>query len=59
MRNSVLMQEAHFKLNAYKDQLLIGSISAIGSIIDPFRHTAKVRIDVTIPASSRWACLAR
>ena len=37
------------KLNAYPDKVLKGSISNIGSILDPNIRTAKVRIEVANP----------
>jgi len=40
---------AEIKLNAYPDKVLKGTISNIGSILDPNIRTAKVRIEVTNP----------
>lgn len=44
-----LGQETLVKLNAYPGRPLTGSISDIGSIIDPSGHTAKVRIEIANP----------
>ncbi len=42
-------QPAEIKLNAYPDKILKGTISNIGSILDPNIRTAKVRIEVANP----------
>jgi membrane fusion protein, heavy metal efflux system len=42
-------QPADIKLNAYPDKVLKGTISNIGSILDPNIRTAKVRIEVANP----------
>ncbi len=52
-----LGQEAQIRINAYPDRPLTGRISDIGPVLDPSLRTAKVRIEVPIPASSGWACL--
>jgi len=39
-------QTAEIKLNAYPDKVLKGTISNIGSILDPNIRTAKVRIEL-------------
>jgi cobalt-zinc-cadmium efflux system membrane fusion protein len=42
-------QPADIKLNAYPDRVLKGTISNIGSILDPNIRTAKVRIELANP----------
>ncbi|MGD0830600.1 MAG: efflux RND transporter periplasmic adaptor subunit [Terracidiphilus sp.] len=42
-------QPAEIKLNAYPDKVLKGTISNVGSILDPNIRTAKVRIEVANP----------
>ena len=42
-------QTADIKLNAYPDKVLKGTISNIGSILDPNIRTAKVRIELANP----------
>jgi cobalt-zinc-cadmium efflux system membrane fusion protein len=42
-------QLADIKLNAYPDKVLKGTISNVGSILDPNIRTAKVRIEVANP----------
>jgi cobalt-zinc-cadmium efflux system membrane fusion protein len=42
-------QRADIKLNAYPDKVLKGTISNIGSILDPNIRTTKVRIEVANP----------
>jgi membrane fusion protein, heavy metal efflux system len=42
-------EPAEIKLNAYPDKVLKGTISNIGSILDPNIRTAKVRIEVANP----------
>jgi cobalt-zinc-cadmium efflux system membrane fusion protein len=49
MANVRVGQSAEIKLNAYPDKVLKGSISNIGSILDPNIRTAKVRIEVANP----------
>jgi cobalt-zinc-cadmium efflux system membrane fusion protein len=44
-----LGQPVDIKLNAYPDKILKGTISNIGSILDPNIRTAKVRIEVANP----------
>jgi len=46
MANVRVGQPADIKLNAYPDKVLKGTISNIGSILDPNIRTAKVRIEV-------------
>jgi len=49
MLNVHLGQPADIKLNAYPDKVLKGTISNIGSFLDPNIRTAKVRIEVANP----------
>lgn len=49
MANVRLGQSADIKLNAYPDKVLKGTISNIGSILDPNIRTAKVRIELANP----------
>jgi cobalt-zinc-cadmium efflux system membrane fusion protein len=49
MANVRLGEPAEIKLNAYPDKVLKGTISNIGSILDPAIRTAKVRIEVANP----------
>jgi cobalt-zinc-cadmium efflux system membrane fusion protein len=49
MANVRVGQTAEIKLNAYPNQVLKGTISNIGSILDPNIRTAKVRIEVANP----------
>ena len=49
MANVRVGQPAEIKLNAYPDQTLKGTVSNIGSILDPSIRTAKVRIEVANP----------
>ena len=49
MANVRVGQSAEIKLNAYPDKVLKGTISNIGSLLDPNIRTAKVRIEVTNP----------
>ncbi len=49
MANVRVGQLADIKLNAYPDKVLKGTISNIGSILDPNIRTAKVRIEVANP----------
>jgi cobalt-zinc-cadmium efflux system membrane fusion protein len=49
MANVRVGEPAEIKLNAYPDKVLKGTISNIGSILDPNIRTAKVRIEVTNP----------
>jgi cobalt-zinc-cadmium efflux system membrane fusion protein len=44
---------AEIRLNAYPDQAFKGTISNIGSILDPSLRTAKVRIDIENPGLIR------
>jgi cobalt-zinc-cadmium efflux system membrane fusion protein len=50
MANVRIGQPADIKLNAYPDKVLKGTISNIGSILDPNIRTAKVRIEVANPS---------
>jgi membrane fusion protein, heavy metal efflux system len=49
MSNVRIGQPVDIKLNAYPDRVLKGTISNIGSILDPNIRTAKVRIEVANP----------
>jgi cobalt-zinc-cadmium efflux system membrane fusion protein len=49
MANVRMGQPVDIKLNAYPDRVLKGTISNIGSILDPNIRTAKVRIEVANP----------
>ncbi|MGD0802144.1 MAG: efflux RND transporter periplasmic adaptor subunit [Terracidiphilus sp.] len=49
MANVRIGEPAEIKLNAYPDKVLKGTISNIGSILDPNIRTAKVRIEVANP----------
>jgi cobalt-zinc-cadmium efflux system membrane fusion protein len=49
MANVRIGQSADIKLNAYPNKVLNGTISNIGSILDPNIRTAKVRIEVANP----------
>ena len=49
MANVRVGEHADIKLNAYPDKVLKGTISNIGSILDPNIRTAKVRIEVANP----------
>lgn len=49
MANVRMGEPADIKLNAYPDKVLKGTISNIGSILDPNIRTAKVRIEVANP----------
>jgi len=49
MANVRVGQLADIKLNAYPDKILKGTISNIGSILDPNIRTAKVRIELANP----------
>jgi cobalt-zinc-cadmium efflux system membrane fusion protein len=49
MANVRVGQTANIKLNAYPDKVVKGTISNIGSILDPNIRTAKVRIEVANP----------
>ena len=49
MANVRLGEPADIKLTAYPDRVIKGSVSNIGSILDPNIRTAKVRIEVPNP----------
>jgi membrane fusion protein, heavy metal efflux system len=49
MANVRVGEPADIKLNAYPDKVLKGTISNIGSLLDPNIRTAKVRIEVANP----------
>ena len=49
MANVRIGEPTEIKLNAYPDKVLKGTISNIGSILDPNIRTAKVRIEVANP----------
>jgi len=44
-------ETAEIRLTAYPDKVFSGRISNIGPVLDPALRTAKVRIEVHIPAS--------
>ena len=48
-----LGDKADIRLNAYPEQVFTGTISNIGSILDPNLRTAKVRIEVRNPGLMR------
>jgi membrane fusion protein, heavy metal efflux system len=49
MANVRVGQPADIKLNAYPDKVLKGTISNVGSFLDPNIRTAKIRIEVANP----------
>ena len=51
--NVRLGDTADVRLTAYPGQVLMGTISNIGSILDPTIHTAKVRVEVRNPGFIR------
>ncbi len=51
--NVRLGEQAEIRLNAYPDQVLSGTISNIGPILDPNIRTAKVRIEMRNPGLMR------
>jgi membrane fusion protein, heavy metal efflux system len=53
-----LGETADIRLNAYPNQLLKGTISNIGAILDPNLRTAKVRIEVRNPGLMRVGMFA-
>jgi membrane fusion protein, heavy metal efflux system len=53
-----LGQSADIRLNAYPNQVLKGTISNIGEILDPTLRTAKVRIEVKNPGLMRVGMFA-
>jgi membrane fusion protein, heavy metal efflux system len=53
-----LGENADIRLNAYPDQVLKGTISNIGEILDPSIRTAKVRIEVRNPGLMRVGMFA-
>ena len=53
MANVRLGETADIRLNAYPNRALIGTISNIGTILDPNIRTAKVRIEVRNPGLMR------
>ena len=57
MRHTVklprLGDTADVRLNAYPDQVVTGTISNIGAVLDPSIRTAKVRIQVHNPGNMR------
>ena len=52
MANVRVGQPADIKLNAYPDRILKGTISNIGSILDPNIRAAKVRIELANPGGT-------
>ena len=51
--NVRLGERAEIRLNAYPDQVLAGTISNIGPVLDPNIRTAKVRIEMRNPGLMR------
>jgi cobalt-zinc-cadmium efflux system membrane fusion protein len=51
--NVRLGEKADIRLNAYPDQVLSGTISNIGPVLDPNMRTAKVRIEMRNPGLMR------
>ena len=51
--NVKLGEKADIRLNAYPDQVLSGTISNIGPVLDPSIRTAKVRIEMRNPGLMR------
>jgi cobalt-zinc-cadmium efflux system membrane fusion protein len=51
--NVRLGEKADIRLNAYPDQVLSGTISNIGPVLDPNIRTAKVRIEMRNPGLMR------
>jgi cobalt-zinc-cadmium efflux system membrane fusion protein len=51
-------ETADIRLNAYPDQVLKGTISNIGAVLDPTIRTAKVRIEVRNPGFLRIGMFA-
>jgi cobalt-zinc-cadmium efflux system membrane fusion protein len=51
--NVRLGESADIKLNAYPDQIIEGTISNIGAVLDPTIRTAKIRIEVRNPGFMR------
>ena len=54
----VLGQEADIRFNAYPERLIKGTISNIGTILDPAIRSAKVRIEVRNPSWIRLGMFA-
>ena len=52
-------ERAEIRLNAYPNIVLKGSVSNIGSILDPSIRTAKVRVEVENPGLMRLGMFAR
>jgi cobalt-zinc-cadmium efflux system membrane fusion protein len=50
---------AEIALNAYPDRIFRGTVSNIGSILDPSLRTAKVRIEVPNPGNMRLGMFVR
>jgi len=53
LSNVHLGEKAEIRLNAYPDKVFSGSISNIGSVLDPTQRTAKVRLEVRNPGLMR------
>jgi membrane fusion protein, heavy metal efflux system len=53
-----LGERADVKLNAYPDRVYRGTISNIGTILDPTIHAAKVRIELQNPGNMRVGMFA-
>jgi cobalt-zinc-cadmium efflux system membrane fusion protein len=53
LSNVHLGEKAEIRLNAYPDSAFSGTISNIGSVLDPNQRTAKVRLEVRNPGLMR------
>jgi cobalt-zinc-cadmium efflux system membrane fusion protein len=53
LANVHLGQKAEIRLNAFPDKVFTGTISNVGSVLDPNTRTAKVRIEVSNPGMMR------
>ena len=58
LRNVRLGETAEVRLNAYPDRVIRGTISNIGSILDPNLRTAKVRLQIENPGFMRIGMFA-
>ena len=59
MPNVRIADMAEIRLNAYPGQVLKGSVSNIGAVLDPNIRTAKVRIEVQNPGRMRLGMFVR
>jgi cobalt-zinc-cadmium efflux system membrane fusion protein len=59
MPNVRIGDTAEIRLNAYPGQVLKGSVSNIGAVLDPSIRTAKVRIEVRNPGLMRLGMFVR